>query len=68
MLSIPHGGCNWAGCKECFPDNKKYAVVWSHVLGGSNTEYVFAPNKEQARKEVMDKYDMYYQFRSVTVV
>ena len=29
MISgIPHGGCNWKGCKECFPNMKH---IWRLV-------------------------------------
>lgn len=29
MEGIPHGGCNWEGCKECFPPGTPYPQSWS---------------------------------------
>lgn len=30
MEGIPHGGCHWKDCKECFPPGTSYPKSWEH--------------------------------------
>lgn len=35
MKGIPHGGCNWTGCKDCFPDETPLPIGYGDEWDGS---------------------------------
>lgn len=37
MEGIPHGGCHWKDCKECFPPGTSYPQSWEEHMTESTT-------------------------------
>lgn len=37
MEGIPHGGCYWKDCKECFPPGTPYPKSWEDEMAVEST-------------------------------
>lgn len=46
----PHGGCNWQGCRECFPKGKEFVYL---VVCSGRVVAAFA-GYEEARRQAIE--------------